>query len=212
MAMGFILSDEFDSELRALGLSAVQEPSGARGGAEPQTPDNLASERDLEPSDPVLAATSITVVPIEHGRGLNKTNVPPAIRNLIAEESLSGAPASELQRSFGISQSSISAYKQGATSTSYINQPTPELKKHVDITKLKIKNSARARLETALNALTNEKISSARAKDISAIAKDMSAVMRDQEDVQDDDTKVQVVIYQPRKAEEDEFESIVVHE
>src|SRR6478736_1795138 len=65
------------------------------------------------------------------GRGKSK-EVPQALRKVIAGEVLSGARASDVSETFNVSQSSISAYKNDATSTASYDQPDEELKQHND--------------------------------------------------------------------------------
>jgi hypothetical protein len=152
------------------------------------------------------------VVDIKRGRG-SIHEVPQGLRQVIAEEAINGTPAKELSEQFGISTSSISAYKNGATSTASYNTPDNQLAKANDDVRENIASHARSRLMMALEEITPDKIAGAKIKDIAGIAKDMSAVVKNMEpqgpQVQQN---TQVVVYRPRTRDEDEFEVITVNE
>lgn len=155
----------------------------------------------------------VEVVEIKHGRPAGRLEIPASIRALAAEESLNGTSAKVIAGAFGISESSISAYKKNATSTTTYDKPNEELKKSNDSVREKITSGARSKLMLALDAITEENISGAKVKDIASIAKDMSVVMKNIEPagplVQNNQ---QVIIYRPRARDEDEFETITVSE
>lgn len=102
---------------------------------------------------------------------------PEIIREIIAEAAIAGAPAKEIARDFGVSPSSVSAYKNGATSTTTYNQPNESLKKHNDLFREQIIGTARQRLMMALNGITEDKLIDAKPRDLAGIAKDMSSVI-----------------------------------
>lgn len=144
------------------------------------------------------------------GRGSVK-QVPTALRKLIAEESINGAPAKELSDVFGISPSSISAYKNGATSTASYNQPDTELSKHVNDVRSDIGDKARARLLSAIEAITPEKIEAAKLRDIASVAKDMSAVIKNMEPEGEERAKTNnFIFFSPNQKEETAYKVIDV--
>lgn len=149
---------------------------------------------------------------IDHGRGSGRTEVPSSLRKLIASESLSGASASELSEEFGISKSSISAYKNGATSTSSYHNPDKELKESNDGIKNEIRGKARTKLLEAIDSITSPDLQSAKLRDKAAVATAMSSVVKNMSD--DGEFKVQnnVILYKPRMKEEDDYEVITVNE
>src|SRR4249920_401404 len=60
-------------------------------------------------------------------RGFGHVEVPQSLRKLIAEEAILGTPSNDLQKSFGVSASSVAAYKNGATSCATYNSPNRDL-------------------------------------------------------------------------------------
>lgn len=156
--------------------------------------------------------SSFKVVDIKRGRG-NVLEIPNEIRALVAEEVINGAPAKQIAKSFGISESSISAYKHDATSTTTYDKPNDSLKKSNDSVRDVITDKARGRLMSALDAITDENISSAKVKDIASIAKDMSVIVKNMEPERTQNVQnTQVIIYKPRMRDEDEFDVITINE
>ena len=152
------------------------------------------------------------IVDIKRGRG-NQLEIPNEIRALVAEEVISGAPAKQVSKIFGISESSISAYKHDATSTSSYDNPNQSLKKANDSIRTDISDRARGRLLCALDAITEENIGSAKVKDIASIAKDMSVIVKNmEENTPLNQTNNQVIIYRPRMRDEEDFDVITVNE
>lgn len=156
--------------------------------------------------------SSFKVVDIKRGRG-NVLEIPNEIRALVAEEVINGAPAKQIAKSFGISESSISAYKHDATSTTTYDKPNDSLKKSNDSVRDVITDKARGRLMSALDAITDENISNAKVKDIASIAKDMSVIVKNMEPERTQNVQnTQVIIYKPRMRDEDEFDVITINE
>lgn len=154
MAMGIVSDKEFDTEASKIVDKSQSQPSS--------TP-------------------KAVIVDVNRGRG-NNPEVPNALRNVIGETAVTDGrqQALELAASFGISGSSVSAYTNGATSTgSYDDTPNAPI---IGKAKQRIAKRARNRLMGALRHITEDKLSSANAKDLSSIAKDMSAVVRSMEE------------------------------
>lgn len=154
------------------------------------------------------------VIPIKHGRGAGVENLTPGMRELIATEALvSGKTIDQIAEEFGVSRDAVNAYKHGATSEATYNQPNHELATVVDNVKSEIKKEAQNKLLTAIQSLTDSKISQAKAKDIAGIAKDMSSVMRN---IDGPDGNIinnnRVLIYSPRLKEEDDYKVIEARE
>lgn len=150
---------------------------------------------------------------IEHGRGLGKLETPPSVRALIATEALVGVPSKELSETFGVSPSSVSAYKNGATSTSSYHEPDPKLKEAIDSSRDRIIGPAQSRLIKALEAISDEKLNDAKVSIASGVARDMSTIIKN---LQPDPSVIvnqnKVIVFRPRQKEEDDYESIVVDE
>ncbi len=140
------------------------------------------------------------------GRKEGDTNIPNSLRALIGEEQLiNGRPAAlALAQDFGISDSSVSAYANGATSTASYDKPKPAIIGQINKARQKAISRAQKTLNSALSAITQEKLDYTDAKDLSVIAKNMSAIVKDLEpekvkdENEDDKPKVQFVIYAPQ--------------
>lgn len=186
MPLGIVSDDDFKSELNNSSLT--------------QKPPSLA-----------------TIIDMNRGRGEGKTEVPEALRKIIGETSaIDGRQeALALAKSFGISPSSVSAYGQGATSTSSINTPDNELKNHIGKAKERISKKARAKLFLALKHITVDKLSEAKPEVLASVARNMSAIVKDMEPDTVDGTEKQVpqfVVFAPQFRDERTFESITVKE
>lgn len=148
----------------------------------------IVSEQDFEQeqenlSKPVSKSVPIIhpqIVDINRGRGHNP-NTPDSLRKVIGETAISDGrqEALSLGRMVGVSPSAVSAYTQGATSTASYDE-TPN-KPTINSAKERIARSARNKLRQALVALTPDKISEAKAVEISTIAKNMAAVVKQME-------------------------------
>lgn len=187
MAMGIVDDSAFESELENL---TVKTPESAD--------DSVAK-----------------IVDITRGRGEGNREVPDSLKKVIAEEKvLSGrAGALGLARAFGVSDSSVSAYSNGATSTKTYNNPESGLKNHVENAKKRVARSARQKLSLALSKITPEKLEETKARDLAGIAKDMSAVIRNMEERQEDTlAQTNFIFYSPKTRPEDQYEVIDVKE
>jgi hypothetical protein len=121
------------------------------------------------------------VIDILKGRG-NTNEVPQILREIIAKSAINNeGSGAEIARAFDVSESSVSAYKVGATSTASYNEPDENLLSTVLGHRQKISKQARNKLLNALEHLTTDKLKGVKARDLSAIAKDMSAIITDME-------------------------------
>lgn len=166
----------------------------------------------------------ITPVVIEdipkRGRPTGATEVPDSLRQIIGETSvLEGrAAALDLAKDWGISPSSVSAYAKGATSTSSYNAPKPSIINHINKSRARAVKKASHVLNSALRAITQEKLDYTDADKLSGIAKDMSAIIKNLEPppapVSTDEGKggPQFVIFAPQFRDERSFETIQVVE
>jgi hypothetical protein len=140
----------------------------------------------------------------EYGRGGGNNEVPESLRKIIGENVIENGRAETLDmaRQFGISDSSVSAYTKGATSTASYHQGNPDLKNHLRNVKEKIVNKASKKLKLALDEITPDKLESVKARDLAGIAKDMSAVIKNLEPAESNDTKSTdgptFVVYAPK--------------
>lgn len=175
--------------------------------------DDSTFEKELNKFIPAQSVPGGKVIQIDKGRPVGRVEVPETIRKIVAEEAILGTKPQELKDNFGVSLSSISAYKNGATSTASYNKPDKELKAANDSLITEVTSSARSRLALALEHITADKIEAAKVGTIAQIAKDMSAIVRNLEPTNPSITNNnQVIVYRPRQKEEDDFEVITVNE
>lgn len=157
-----------------------------------------------------IIESELTRHEIERGRG-NTPEIPQPLREVIAEEKLSGTPSSVIQKHFNVSASSISAYTHGSTSTASYNKPVDQL------TKVRNRVSSRAanRLNDALKALATKDLTQEKARDIADIAKSMSTVfekispVKQQEDA-DANKHLHLHMYVPKMKTVEDYEIIDV--
>ena len=148
------------------------------------------------------------------GRGEVK-EVPESLRKVIAEDAINGDSPKELSRAYGVSESSISAYKVGATSTSSYNRPDEKLLQAGISARSRLSSKSRRILIKALNQITDDKLKFTKAIELSSIAKNMSGIMNDMEErnkelINNGTINQQVIIYKPRMQSEEEFDVIDV--
>lgn len=201
MPMGIVSNDDFDSELNNL---IPKKESNEKNESSESVEDKFKRLGILTPG---------------RGRGDGNVEVPDALRRLIGIESLTDGRSSALSlaNDFGISSSSVSAYSNGATSTSsYSDKPNG---KTIRDAKERISKKARGKLLLALNHITDDKLACGKLTDVSAVARDMSAIIKNM----DESTKGEVnggttmnspqfVFYSPTITKESEYEVITVKE
>jgi len=158
------------------------------------------------------------IVDIERpGRRPGDNNVPSALREVIAEEALinGNGEANKLAEMFGVSKSSVSAYKNGATSTDSYNLPNDKLNNKVNEVKSKIRGKAQSKLIMALNEVTKDKLQASKLRDIVATAQAMSAVVKNLDDPSDNEGRINpnnFIIFAPYIKTEAEFRTVVINE
>lgn len=147
----------------------------------------------------------------KHGRNVGDDNVPQSVREFIAQESILGASAKELHEALGVSRSSISAYKNGATSTDSYNRPQDKLKSVVESIKDKIGSSAQNKIEMALELIDKDKLERLGVRDLGGFAKDMAHVVEKMQpkDSAGDNNHVHLHLHAP---EQRKLETYEVHE
>lgn len=192
MGMGIVSNSDFDNELENLTPLPPIPLGGSLGGGK----------------------AIITSIPPK-GRDTNGVEVPDSLRKLIGSESVTNGRQSalELADKFAISPSSVSAYSQGSHSTaSYGDRPDES---GISEAKLRITKKARNRLVLALNSITQEKIDSAKVRDIAGVAKDMSAIISNMESKgskTEGDSGPTFIFYSPQTRSEKVFDMVQVKE
>jgi len=162
---------------------------------------------------------AVVIEPPARGRKEGDVNVPDSLRKIIGETAvIEGRQAAlDLAKDFGISPSSVSAYANGATSTTTYDTPKQSIIQHINKSRARVSKKAQRVLRGALDAITQEKLDYADAKDLAAIARNMSGVIKDMEPpaetkVTEEGKGPQFVIYAPQFRDERSFEVIQVTE
>lgn len=152
------------------------------------------------------------VVIKDKGRGIGNNEVPMELKKLIAEEAINGTSAKVLSGAFGISESSVNAYKHNATSTASYHKPNEELVKSNNSVRDTISNKAQSKLLEAIESITKDDLQRTKVKDRASIASAMSNVVKNMREETNPDAGVKVMIYSPRVKMEDDYNVIEVNE
>ena len=154
----------------------------------------------------------------QRGRKEGDNNVPDSLRQIIGETAVIDGrqEALALASQFGISPSSVSAYANGATSTKSYDTPAKSIISHINKSRKRAIKKASLTLNSALEAITQEKLDYADADKLSGIAKDMSVIIKNLEpkveSSSEQTNQPQFVIFAPQFRKEETFEIINVQE
>jgi len=166
-----------------------------------------------------IAPERAQVIELPHkGRSDGDMNVPESLRKIIGEDAVLNGNKSAIQlaESLGISASSVTAYKKGATSTATYDSPKPAIISHINKSRARAIKKASKTLNASLEAITQEKLDYTDAKDLAVIAKNMSGIIKDLEPPQSIEDgsvqKPQFVVYAPTFRDERSYDSITVSE
>ena len=148
---------------------------------------------------------------IERGRG-HKKEVPNAIRKIIAEDAiLSDESATDIANEFGVSNSSVAAYKNGATSTASYHNANESLKESNDRIRAQVITTARSKMLAAMGEITESRLKNAKLRDLSIVARDMSTIISNTEPRnQAPQVGAQFIFHVPQTKKESDFEVIDV--
>ena len=152
----------------------------------------------------LLRNTSGEVKSRNLGRGADKNNTPQLVRELVAEVALDGASNQAVAEAFDVSPSSVSAYKNGATSCATYNEPQSALKSVVNNKKHQIAEMAHTNIINALRAITPDKVSESGIKTASQLPPDMSVVKKNIKDDFSQNKHPVFVIFAPQNKSEDD--------
>lgn len=176
--------------------------------------DEFLSDEEVRENAGLTRALAL-VKELEIGRGA-KSETPDFIRTLVAQEALNGIPAKEVSERYNVSESSVSAYKKGATSTSTYNEPKKELRKHVDIFRERISKRASRIANGALKSITDDDLESLEPKDAIDIALKASAIVKNmapEREEKEIGPAVQFILYAPKLKSEEDYEVVeAVHD
>jgi len=163
-------------------------------------------EFELELNKSMRVAEVVTM-PAKGRNGAKAT--PDSLRKLIAHDAINGAAASDVAEAYGVSESSVSAYKNGASSTTTYHEPSKSLGDYVDMTRDRIKSKAQNKLLLALKHMTEDKIKEVKPIELSTIAANMSRVV-EKMTPRNEGTTVQnnIVFYSPKQISKENYETI----
>jgi hypothetical protein len=167
--------------------------------------DDEEFELELKRSQQVA---EIVQLPAKGRNGAKAT--PDSIRKLVANEMLDGGSAREVAAAFNISESSVSAYKNGAASTTTYHEPNKSLGDFVDKKKNKIKGRAENRLLMALKHITDEKLAEAKVIELSTIAANMSRVVEKVSPKEQTVVNNNIVFYSPKQISKENYDIVDV--
>jgi hypothetical protein len=170
-------------------------------------------EQEVNNKNKPIPARSVIIDSVPKGRG-DKPETPEEIRNVIAQEALLGASPKELSREFNISPSSISAYKNGATSTTTYNEGDKKLKNKNQIFRDRIVRKAGRLSLTALDSIAPEDFADATLSEKVNAAKQMSSIVKDMLPEKDNSrgNNAQFIFFAPAQKQEDYYDVITVNE
>lgn len=157
-------------------------------------------------------------LPKDLGRGKDNINTPDSIRKLIGDNALTeGRPDTlELAEAFGVSETSVAAYSNGATSLATYNDKNNPLSGFLSKRREKIAKRASSAVLRAIEGITDEKLEAAKAIDLASIAKSLSGVVKDmlpdesKSNTVNNNTAVKLVVHVPQQVKETAFETITV--
>lgn len=168
-------------------------------------------EKELESLLNPKVKPSGSVEALIRGRG-HKSETPEELRKVIAQEAIVNGDHKEIAKQFGVSESSVSAYKNGATSTASYNTAAPNLASHVDAVKDELSSKARKNLMAALDSITPESFDTEKLKVRAQVARDMSAIIKNLEPEvkQENSSNVVFQIYAPQVHKIEDYKTIDV--
>lgn len=210
MPLGIISESELESELENLNLTKSQVKKV------PFT--NIEQIETVENPESIDLNHKIDkikdLVPSNLGRGIGSTEIPESIRKVIAQEKLEGTKDHVLAEAFGVSPSSISAYKNGAVSTKTYNEPKAELSQFLRVAKQRISKRASKKLNLALSYITDEKLAECKAVELSSVARNLSNVMVNMEQTKDSaaqGNRAQFIFVAPQQKQVSQYEVVEVN-
>lgn len=188
--LGVLTDEEFDKEL-------IKIPS--------------SQPKELVPSIDEVSIDAIVESLPKPGRG-NTPEVPDMVRSLAATEAISGNTLEDVAKAFGLSTSSVSAYKNSATSTASYNTPQKKLASSIDLFRNRITKKASRVLIGTLDSLNEADVLAAKPRERAGIARDMASIISNinptPKDTSSDRPNVQFIMYAPPVREESKYEVI----
>lgn len=151
------------------------------------------------------------------GRKEGDVNVPDSIRSIIGETSeVNGRQdAIALAKTFGLSESSVSAYANGASSTATYDNPKPSIVDVITKSKQRIGRKAAKIAIKAVDNIDDVKLSNCSAVELAQVAKSMGSLvsqMSPDESSKSDHRPQIIQFFAPPMKTEQQFETIMVKE
>lgn len=200
MAMGICSDDDLKQELERLRKPVNPNPTN---------PTNLINH----PPKPTAEVVEKKTRGWNGGRDSIHTDIPDTLRRVIGDTVIESGNRGLVARAFGVSESSVSAYKNGATSTASYHRSDKELKAHMREKRVEVSDKARMKLMGALDYITDDKLQAAKARDLAGIAKDMSAVIQNMESRETEElNQTNIIFYSPKPKTEEDYVTIQVNE
>lgn len=210
MPLGIVSSEDYEKDLGNVSSNQKDIPK--------QEDLSKDSDEGINPESNSIESSrpNIEVLPAI-GRGKGNTEVPQAIRKIIGESAIEegSSAASAIGKFLGISSSSISAYSNGATSTSSYKEGNKDLQSFLTKSRNKIIKRAQGKLYKSLEVIDDEKLDKLTALEASTVARNMSAIVKN---LEPDDKRSNtfngpvITFYAPSIVTEDRFESININE
>ncbi len=181
------------------------------------TDEDFNSEVTKGDNSPVPELKPAQVIDIPRpGRQEGDNNVPDSLRALLADDKLNNGRRSALQlaKMFDVSPASVSAYTNGATSTSTYNKPDFKLDSKLKESKARIAKRASRILNKTFENITDQKLEDAKLVDLAQVAKTMSGIIKDMEPPSARDgggntfNGPSIVMYNPGFSKESSFETV----
>lgn len=201
MAMGVVSDDDFEA--------AAQQSNKRKSEPEPSVPEKTVPSAA---SQPLIQSNPDNVIrrPF-HGRNPNDNNVPSIVREIIADDTQK--TGAQLAQTFGVSESSVSAYQHGNTSTASYDKPDDKLKQVVTQRRERINRKSNRALIRVLNKLDSDefeaKLDECKPTELSTVAVNISRVVQSSDAASDVSVKQQnIIFYAPTPVKTDSFEVI----
>jgi len=169
----------------------------------------------IEQSSPINnpEQPQVIVEDVKRGKPEGRTDIPDIIRESIARSAIDAVGTKdEIARAFGVSPSTVSAYKVGATSCATYNEPNSKLLGAVKNHKERISKKARGKLMLALDSITPAKSENAKVAVIAHVATALSSIVKNMEpetSIQNQNN-VQFVFMAPKVQNEENYSIIDV--
>lgn len=157
-----------------------------------------------------LVESSVAIEQLKRGRGEGKKNTPDEVRKIIQEVSITNGRSRgiDLAKQFGLSPSSVDAYKSGSNG---LGQPkNPDLVNQLNKIKAEIAESAAKKARAAISHITADKMKDLSANKAAILARDLASVTKSMspEDDQTGSVGPNFIVYAPQMKSEKAFEVV----